>query len=246
MMEWLPMRHQRSQLVGLFVASLLVAGCSGEASSDTTAPQVVPSTIAATTVVTQPEQQPDTLSIPAGAAPVIDGRITAEEWAGAALTFMDDGTELSWMSSGGYLYLGVRADAVGSVNLLIATSDQVRVFHSSAALGSATYEPDADGWALVQDFSWCCRSATDADSRRQLLADEGWQANIGFAGEAGEVEFQVAMSESPVSVAVSYVRADGSVSFWPDGLDEDAQEQLYGIRRDHEQFSIGDWVRVEA
>jgi hypothetical protein len=242
------MCHQRSLPVWL-LAALLLAGCSAELTPDTTAPLEAPPTIAATTTTTtttQPEQQPDTLIIPAGAAPVIDGRITAEEWADAALTYMDDGTELSWLSSDGYLYLAVRADAVGSVNLLVATSGEVRILHSSAALGSAVYEPDTEGWLLAQDFSWCCRSTTDADSRHQLLADEGWQANIGFAGEAGEVEFQVAMSESPVSLAVSYVRADGSVSFWPDGLDQTAQEQLYGIRRDHEQFSIDDWIRIEV
>jgi hypothetical protein len=185
------------------------------------------------------------LEVPAGATPNIDGSLEEEAWASAVTTYMDDGTVLLWLRAGGDLYLGVRGDTMGSVNLLVAGDDRIRVLHSSAALGSAVYEARPDGvWHLTRDFEWCCRNPSDREEADLLWDDEGWTATIGPAGHRGEVEFRVALHTGDLRVAVSLVDAAGRAAVWPQGLHPDAVESLYGIRLAEETFMVETWVSV--
>jgi hypothetical protein len=185
------------------------------------------------------------VEVPVHTAPLVDGTMEEGEWAAAAVVNMDDGTEVRFLGSGGYVYVGIRADQVGSANLLILEGEVVRVLHSSAALGSARYEQEGQAWRLVDDFSWCCRSVDDLSGRSRLLEQEGWQANIGFAGAEGHVEYQTAVDDGPL-IALSYVLADGTVSVWPPDLDETARQQLFGARQAVERFSIDQWVLMQT
>lgn len=184
------------------------------------------------------------LEIPTGAPPVIDGTLSAEEWDGALHTIMSDGSELYWIHANGFLYLGIQSSTIGAANLVILREGQVWVLHSSAALGSAIYEPQGDDWGLIQDFSWCCRSTINFEENVTLFQAESWQASIGYLGEDGQVEYQVAVENNQAKLAVSYMLADESVSYWPDSLDESSAQQLYGIRKDVESFSIEDWATL--
>lgn len=176
---------------------------------------------------------------------VIDGTIDANEWAGAVVAAMDDGTEVRFLQSDGYVYVAITGTEIGAVNVVVAVGDVVRVLHSSAALGSALYEWDGGAWVLTRDFAWCCRGVADAAARADLLAREGWQANIGYAGEPGHVEYQMLIEDGSL-VAISSVLRDGTAAVWPADLDEDAQRPLYGEREEVESFDFDGWITLRT
>jgi hypothetical protein len=215
-------------------------------SSTTTLPPATATTVASTTTtVSDPRPAVRAPEVAGAPAPVIDGTIGDDEWAGAAAVAMDDGTEARFLQSGGYVYVAIAATEIGAANLLVAGGDVVRVLHSSAALGSARYEPDLGGWTLTQDFDWCCRNVADDAERTALLAREGWQANIGYAGTSGHVEYQV-LIEDGSPVALSYVLRDGTVAVWPADLDEAARRPLYGQREETESFDFDGWATLRT
>lgn len=188
------------------------------------------------------------VEVPAGESEsgvVVDGTIDANEWAGAVVEVMNDGTEVRFLQNDGYVYVAIAGAEVGAVNVLLAAGDVVRVLHSSAALGSALYERDGDAWVLVSDFDWCCRSGTDDTARTELLTREGWQASIGYAGEAGHVEYQVLMEDGSF-VAISSVRRDGTAAVWPADLGEEARRPLYGAREELESFDFSGWAAFRS
>jgi len=242
-------------LIAVTLLGVLATSCgsvepigSTTTTGETTSPTVTsaPATTAGPTVTSAPADA-RTLLVPHGSIPTIDGTIEPAEWADAAITVMDDGTELLWLHADGSLFVGVLSDTIGAVNLVVAEDDEVRVLHSSAALGSASYERQDDGaWLLFHGFEWCCRSEADAEGRALLLTNEGWQASMGFSGVHGQVEYQLILGVGELRVAVSYVYADGSdsVAFWPGDLPAAAREPLHGVRRDSETFDVGTWMPV--
>jgi hypothetical protein len=217
---------------------------SASISTTTLAPATATSQ-AGTTTVSDPGPSVRAPEVTGASPPVIDGTIGGDEWTDATVVTMDDGTEVRFVQSGGYVFVGITATEIGAANLLVAGGDVVRVLHSSAALGSARYEPDLGAWALTDDFAWCCRDVADAAARAELLAQEGWQANIGYAGTSGHVEYQV-LIEDGSPVALSYVLQDGSVSVWPTDLDEDARRPLYGQREETETFEFDGWATLRT
>ena len=193
---------------------------------------------------TQVSESSSLLDVPVGEPPVVDGVLSPNEWVDAAHMTMSDGSDLYWLYANDLLYLAVKTLNIGAVNLAIQNEDQVRILHSSAALGSAIYEKRGDGWHLTQNFSWCCRSTISFDESEQLFQDEGWLATIGYLGAPGEVEFQLVLPDGEVKVAVSNISADSSVSFWPEDLSQSAVEQLRGERNEFEDFLIDQWVTI--
>lgn len=145
--------------------------------------------------------------------------------------------------------MALESDTVGAVNLVLATDNDVWVLHSSAALGSALYLP-ADGvWELSHGFDWCCRSATNDSARLQLLDDDGWQANIGFTGDEGIVEYEVILPWDGALVAVSYLTDTETSAFWPTDLSAEARDQLVGPPPSERSFNHDEWytlVRTDA
>lgn len=234
-------------LLGVLVSSCGSAEPIGSAA--TTAGTIASTITTESTATTETSAPADirTLVVPRGPIPTIDGTIEPTEWAGAAITVMDDGTELLWLHADGSLYLGVLNDTIGAVNLVAAEDDEIRVLHSSAALGSASYERQEDGtWRLEHDFEWCCRSAADSDGRALLLAGEGWQASIGYSGTRGHIEYRLMLGTGELRVAVAYIYADGSdsIAYWPQDLPAAARESLYGVRQDREDFAVETWMLV--
>ena len=145
------------------------------------------------------------------------------------------------MSSGETLYLAIETDRVGAVNLALATEEELWILHSSAALGSALYLPGATTWELSHGFNWCCRISTDDSARQSLLENEGWQANIGFEGDAGVVEYQVELPWIGAAIAISFVTDADTEAFWPTDLSASAQEQLVGPRQPEVDFRLNEW-----
>jgi len=159
---------------------------------------------------------------------------------------MSDGASIHLMHSGETLYIAVVSSEVGAVNVLIATAEDVSILHSSAALGSAVYLPGGDAWELDHGFSWCCRSASDESSRQTLFENENWEANIGYAGEPGTVEYAIALPWRGSAIAISTIREGGDTGFWPAELSPEAADQLLGVPPPERQFSIEEWRAIGA
>jgi len=186
------------------------------------------------------------LSVPSGAAPTIDGIMSAGEWHGAASIIMTNGRPLHWMYSDETLYVALEGGDLGAANLAIATGDETRILHSSAALGSALYTRAESTWLLTHGFSWCCRSTTDDTGRRALFDEEGRQANIGFAGDIGVVEYEVAVPWVGGLVAVSYQTETSDPAHWPTDLSADAEADLVGPLPEAEEFNLDEWYLLET
>lgn len=221
------------------------AETTATAPSTTESPPGTTATTAATTSTSTPPSSPLLeLLVPASAPPVIDGILDEGEWADAAGELMSDGATVRWMHAEETLHVAVEGTEIGAVNVLIATEDQVLILHSSAALGSALYAANAATWELVHGFSWCCRNTADESGPSQLFADEDWKANIGFAGDPGVVEYAIALPWQGAAVAVSSIRDENDMGFWPAVLSEEAREQLLGVPPPERDFSIDEWVRL--
>ena len=177
------------------------ATTSSPPTTSATTTTVTTTTAAATT--TEAPSDPIVLAVPAGPAPVIDGQLSPDEWAEAATMPMSDGASLLVQYMNGTLYVAVAGDDVGSVNVIIGTESEVQILHSSAALGSARYVPGTSGWSLDHGFSWCCRRGSTDSARATLFAEEGWEANIGYAGDPGIVEYAIAIPWAEATMAVS-------------------------------------------
>ena len=226
--------------VAALLVCLLVAGCRGSDSPTTE----LRSTNAPSSATSSTAGGSGSLVVPAGIPNAIDGTLEPEEWDDALVTVVDDGSKLYWQEGDGYLFVAIEATDIGAMNLAVAGGDGVSILHSSAALGSASYGRADGQWELIRDFTWCCRTSSEASERTELFEREGWQASIGFAGVPGQVEYQVVWPDLETALAVSYVSPDGTVAFWPADLSEEARDQLHGSREDTEIFRTEEWVSV--
>lgn len=247
-------------MITLCAAAVLVISCSSAETTiatSTTAPtttSTAPATTGATTTTTTTTTLPSTttappspdrtLPVPEHAAPAIDGVIVDGEWDGATETTLTDGSSLVLMRSNETLYVALRGHSLGAVNLAIATTDVVWILHSSAALGSVLYSEADEAWTLIHDFDWCCRGANNEAARLALLENEGWQANIGFAGDPGTVEYEVTLPWSDAAVAVSYQTEDTEPAFLPTDLTTEAKADLIGPFTDARRFHLGEWYHL--
>ena len=223
----------------------------------TPAPSISPPEPTATTESTLPSTTAGlVVDVPLGLSPILDGVLEPGEWAGALQDDLSDGGELFLMHDGEYLYVGIRASAKGSGvgSICIDRGQQVAILHSSAALGTAIYENDGAEWQQIQEFSWYCRStgssAAAQDERSEFLQTEGWLANIGRMGVPEEVEYQIAMPEGSLRLAVTFLGPPSfdSVAAWPQDLVDDCQniELITGPVPEHLQFSPQTWMTVSS
>ncbi len=228
----------------LLLGALALPACDATESTTSTPPRDTTSSTTTTTTASTTTSSPDTgrsLEVPTHAPPLIDGILDAGEWDGSITVTMSDDSTLYWMHNDDALYVALESSAVGAINLAIATDDETWILHSSAALGSALYTPGDATWELSHGFDWCCRSATDDSARLQLLDEEGWQANTGFTGDDGIVEYQVTLSWEGAAVAVSYLTDSETSAFWPKDLSSAAREQLIGPPPPERDFNLDEW-----
>jgi formylglycine-generating enzyme required for sulfatase activity len=186
--------------------------------------------------------------------PSVDGEIGQDEWARAYQDELSDGGEIYLLHSDNYLYLGIRAAGSGSGvgSLCMVHGDEVAILHSSAALGTAVYERGESGWQQTQDFTWRCRSTSDAPSaqaeRDRFLQEEGWLANNGRMGVPGEVEYRIDMPETSLRLAVTYIGPPDfeAVARWPVDLDDDCgnAQMLQGPIPEQARFDPETWVTI--
>lgn len=191
---------------------------------------------------------------PPGEPPTPDGVITDDEWAGAYRVNFPDQSSFSILQDDKFLYLAVQSRDVeqGAGNICLASQDQVRLLHSSAALGTAVYEKNGDEWSLTRKFDWKCRgttnSAPDQEERDEFLREYGWIANNGRAGEPGQMEYKIALTEYPMRIAVVYRKnsREDSRIWWPGSLVDDCLDKMLIDQPipDKAVFLPGNWITV--
>jgi hypothetical protein len=194
--------------------------------------------------------EPDTsIEVPNVPAPIIDGSFSEGEWEGAMMIDLTNGGEMMVMHDGGYLYLGIRSRDMGFGSICTLDENRVSILHSSAGLGTAIFERDGADWLRVQQFSYCCWAST----RSQLddfLQEEGWVASVGTKGAPDEMEYQIAMPDGALTLAVVYVDdfTFETALHWPLDLEDDCHG-LALIPEDPPErlmFSPDTWVTILA
>ncbi len=194
----------------------------------------------------------ETLSVPAGTSPVVDGTIRAEEWQGARRELFKDGSELRLLRHGEDFYLGIRAGGGGMIaaNLFVESGEGISIYHASAALGTAVYKKDGEAWRLVRNFSWRCRrtdGGQEATAERDaFLREEGWIASTSRMGTPNELEFRIRTKPEPFRLAAVFLRAaDPTVKIpWPADLDDDAIKPTPGGLPPTLRFSLEKWAVI--
>jgi Tol biopolymer transport system component len=196
----------------------------------------------------------DSISVPRGVSPVIDGTITTEEWRGARREFFSDGSELFLLLFEDELYLGIRAYTAGMIagNVFIESGEAISIFHASAALGTAVYRKDGEDWRLDRDFSWRCRRTDDSEEaraeRNAFFQEENWIASNSRMGAPHELEYRIRVSSAPFRLAAHFLRAsDPTIKVpWPVDLDDDTIKPTPGGLPPTLWFSPGKWATIGA
>jgi hypothetical protein len=223
----------------------LAYGCSQAQPTD--APQLQTATPVVSSTATQPAAS--TIHVPHGNAPTIDGTFSPGEWDGALTTDLTNGGVLLLMHDSGYLYLGIRSRAMGFGSICLSDDNHVSILHSSAGFGTAVYEKDDQGWHRTRQFSYCCWGV-DQSKLREFLQTEAWVASVGTRGVPEEMEYQIAMNDGSLTLAVVYVDdlTFETALYWPETLDDDCLG-LALIPEDPPHrlsFSPETWVEVIA
>lgn len=186
-----------------------------------------------------------TVEVPLGTSPRIDGVLSPGEWDGALHVEIDYARHLYLMQSEGYLYLGIDSGTMGYGSVCIAQEDHVSILHASAALGTAVFVRDSEGWIRTRQFSWCCRETVPGPRQEQHLAEEGWLASIGYMGISDEMEYQIVLPAEGLVMAVVHQTGNSvnSALRWPETVTDDCLG-LVGILDDPPErldFSPDTW-----
>lgn len=198
-----------------------------------------------------PTIQPTTTPTP---LPQIDGTILPGEWAGAVTELFADGSELLILQTADTLYLAIRAstDEMIAGNVFIQNGDEVRILHTSAALGTAIYRQSGDLWAQTKGFEWCCREtvidAAQEAERTAFWKQEGWMGVNSRIGTPNELEYQIALGEADFRLAVNFLRvsiSDEKIPF-PAGLTDDCILPTPGSYPTEFHFAPETWYLVRV
>jgi len=195
----------------------------------------------------------ETLVVPVGQSPVLDGSISSGEWDDALIAPFADESELLLIQDGEFLYLSIRNYETGpfASNVFIQSGNEISILHSSAALGTAIYEEKADGWTLTRNFSWRCRDTGNSEAaqaeRDQFFQDEGWLASNGRMGTPGELEYKIKIPDQDFRIAAVYIKSIPPYERipWPASLDDDCIKSTPDGMPDVLFFSPGNWIPLQ-
>ncbi|MCP4425932.1 MAG: hypothetical protein GY803_15675 [Chloroflexi bacterium] len=185
--------------------------------------------------------------------PIIDGILSLNEWETAETAALSDGGELFMMQDDNYLYLGMRSateEMIGA-NVFIADGDQVRILHTSAALGTAVYQQNSAVWQQTQNFDWQCRNTGDGAAaqaqRAAYLQENGWLAANSRMGTPNELECQIVLNGSSPRIAVSLFRSSAPDErvFWPPTLYDATIQPNPGGLPDEMNFALEQWTTFQ-
>jgi hypothetical protein len=185
----------------------------------------------------------------------LDGRVDETEWKAASSQPLEGGGTVHLMFGDRLLYVGIRGPAAGTAHVCVGSSDEVRILHVSAAVGSALYRQSGGAWTLQSPFSWSLRetalTGAPAEARTAYLKKEGWVGTVSRMGRETDRELIIDRNRfrSPLRLAVAYVTTGssgtGSVSRWPDLRDNCSdQRTVAGLLPNTAKFLVNDWALV--
>ena len=195
----------------------------------------------------------NSILIPLGNPPTLDGTISPGEWEQAAIESFADSSQLLLMQDGEFLYVGIRANETGMIagNVFIQRGDEIHILHASAALGTAIYQKSEDRWQQIQDFSWRCRNTGNSEAaqteRAKFLTEEGWVAANGLMGTPNELEYQIKIPDGDFRLAAVYIKASPPYEKipWPPQLIDDTILPTPGGLPDSFYFSPAQWAMLD-
>ena len=198
------------------------------------------------------EKDAASLSVPRGKPLTIDGTMIPGEWDQARVEAFADGSELFLMHDHGYLYLGIRSITPEMIvgNIFVNEGDEVRILHTSAALGTAVYQKGAESWQQTKAFNWRCRRTDTSDAaqaeRDAFLQDEGWVSINSRMGRPNELEYKIQVSGKSIRLAANLLRssAPNDKVAWPPDLDDDCVKPTPGGLPAEMQFSTDQWAVI--
>ena len=185
---------------------------------------------------------------------MIDGVMEDGEWDNATAVNFLDNSLLLFLTDGDFLYLGIREHSgeMIAVNVFIHFENEISVFHSSAALGTAVYQKEENTWNKTRDFEWCCRQTYESDQATQelenLLTTDHWVASNSRKGIPSEVEYQIKIPGETIRMSVSFLRASdpGQKIPWPTDLNDDCILSTAGGFPQEMAFDINQWGLVHV
>lgn len=154
------------------------------------------------------------------------------------------------MQDSDYWYLGIRSvtpEMIGA-NVFVADGEQVRILHTSAALGTAVYQQNGDIWQQTQDFNWQCRDTGNSEAaqakRAAYLQENGWLAANSRMGTPNELEYQIELTSDLECIAVSVFRSStpNERAFWPPTLNDATIRPNPGGLQKEMNFSPEQWT----
>jgi predicted alpha/beta-hydrolase family hydrolase len=253
------MHRPFSKTVILLTLIILVSACGPAAPtaapvSPTASPvpaTPVPPTATPISPTPAPTALPGALMVaaPPGNPPTLDGTLSPGEWDSARREKFSDGSELLLMQNGGYLYLGIRAAGHSIWSVFLDRGDEIAVLHSSGSLGTAVYKRTESDWQPTRTFAWTLQDKSNSETarqqREQFLEKEGWLASLGTMGKPEEVEFQLAMPQGTLRLAVVFplpLNYD-EAALWPAGFDDDVRtiDLVEGDTPAQLRFSLERW-----
>ncbi|MCJ7702531.1 MAG: SUMF1/EgtB/PvdO family nonheme iron enzyme, partial [Anaerolineales bacterium] len=196
----------------------------------------------------------DSILVPSGNPPTIDGTLSPGEWDQATVETFADGSELLILQAGDYLYLGIRANTPGMIvgNVFILRGDDIAILHTSAALGTAIYQQGENHWQQIQTFNWQCRDTGSSEAaqaeRDEFLKGEGWVAANARMGTPHELEYQIELKDETIRLAVNFFRASNQNEKipWPAGLNDDCIKLTPGGLPENLYFSPEQWATLDG
>jgi len=227
--------HHRVRLWIVFTALLVIAGCT----------KVDPVPESNVVVLPSDEMESD--------LPVIDGILEPGEWDQADLYFFEDESELFLLHDDDHLYLAIRAvsDEMISANVFLASEENIAILHTSAALGTAVYQPAGNTWQKTRDFEWCCRSTIDNASTRAMREafyhTDNWLGINTYNGTENELEYMIRLTGAEEFLAVNFLRVNNIVNkqVWPIGINDGPAQQTIGGFPDTMDFLPKNWQKLE-
>lgn len=173
------------------------------------------------------------VSVPRAAAPVIDGKISNNEWKAATRVVLGNNQgHALLMHDGNYLYIGLVGAKAGIGSVCVKGKSGVRVLHASAALGTAAFEQGENKkWTLTRGFTFTNRDTGDSpaamEERKKMLATDGWFASTSHAASP-EREYQIPIrghKEVPIVIGfMSFTRQQEKLFYWPGSVEDDCAE----------------------
>jgi hypothetical protein len=243
-------RFDRTWLAGFLIFAFILVACSPDEQTNTPAPEKPSPVFEEPTVVPDASSR---LYAPQGNPATIDGVFTSGEWNNALAIDLANG-ELLLMHAEDYLFVGIRSDKLGLGSVCVSWDDEISILHSSAALGTASYEKAGEGWQKTRDFSWTNReiihSQQAIEERREHLERENWLASNGLMGNSNEMEYQIALTDDQIRLAVTYLLSPEYTTsdFWPDTLGAGCRnfEPLQSDPPETVNFAPETWITIIA